>query len=218
MMRLVAPPEVVAPPGAAGPPAGEPTDPLRALAAQAVGGDAQAQRTLVITLGPPLLRVVRSVLGAGNADVEDVLQEVMLTLCSALAGFRGECKTLHFACRVAVQVAMNARRRAGYRTRHTPSVPPEELAELSRDDLSPAELLAAARRREILRELVGELPPPQAEVLVLHDMRGYSVLETAETTAAPVNTVRSRLRGALAALRARVQGDPALRDAVGGEP
>jgi len=213
MMRLVRPTEVAATPAGAGSP-GEPADPLRALAAEALAGDAQAQRTLMIALGPPVLRVVRGVLGVGSPDVEDVLQEVLLTLHTALAGFRGECKTVHFACRIAVQTAMNARRRAGYRARHTPVVPFEELAELARDDLSPAELLAAARRRELLRELLGELAPSQAETLALHIMLGYSVAETAAATGAPVNTVRSRLRGALALLRTRVQGDRALLEAV----
>src|SRR6185369_13008728 len=79
MIRLVSSPEAAATPDGVGPSAGEPTDPLRALAAQAVSGNAQAQRTLMITLGPPLLRVVRGVLGASSPDVEDVLQEVMLT-------------------------------------------------------------------------------------------------------------------------------------------
>jgi DNA-directed RNA polymerase specialized sigma24 family protein len=118
---------------------------LRALASQSLSGDARALRTLMVTLGPPILRVVRGVLGVGDSEVEDVAQEAMSALCGALAGFRGECTTLHFACRIAVQIAMNARRRAGYRQRHTSVVPADELAELARDDLSPAEMLAAAR-------------------------------------------------------------------------
>ena len=81
------------------PAGGEPADPLRGLAAQARGGDARAQRTLMVTLGPPILRVVRGVLGVRNSDVEDVAQEAMSALYAALAGFRGECTTLHFACR-----------------------------------------------------------------------------------------------------------------------
>jgi RNA polymerase sigma-70 factor (ECF subfamily) len=198
-------------------PAGEPADPLRGLAAEALGGNPRAQRTLMITLGPPILRVVRGVLGAGSPDVEDVVQEAMVALYGALAGFRGECKMIHFACRIAVQIAMNARRRAGYRQRHTPVVPSDELAELARDELSPAALLASARRREIMRELLGELPPPQAEALALHIMLGYSVAETAAATGAPSNTVRSRLRGALAALRERVQSDSALLEVMKGE-
>lgn len=200
------------------PSAGEQADPLRAVATRAAAGDERAQRTLLAALGPTLLRVVRGVLGVGHADVEDVLQESMLALCAALPSFRGDCQTSHFACRVAVQTAMNARRRAAHRQRTTPALPPDELAELAREDLSPAELLAAARRREVLRVLLGELPPPQAEVLALHTMLGHSVAETAAVTGVPANTVRSRLRAALAALRERADADAALAEAVRGEP
>jgi RNA polymerase sigma-70 factor (ECF subfamily) len=113
---------------------------------------------------------------------------------------------------------MNARRRAGYRIKHTPNSPPEELAHLARDDRSPAELVLAERRREQLRLLVAELPDTQAEVLALHSVLGYTIEETAQVTAAPIDTVRSRLRNALAKLRERLRSDRALLELVRGEP
>ena len=186
-------------------------DPLRALASDAACGDAQALRTLLIALGPALLRVVRAIVGRDHSEVEDVVQEAMVAVHEALHTFRGDCSTTHFASRIAVHTAMNARRRAGHRTRHTPLAAPEEIACCAADDPSPAEALAAARRREALRELLDELPPAQSEVLALHIVLGYSVEETAASTSVPVNTVRSRLRAALAALRSRVTtGDTRL--------
>jgi RNA polymerase sigma-70 factor (ECF subfamily) len=216
MLRLVRSPDAAAKPAAAT--AGEQADPLRALATRAVAGDDRAQRTLLVALGPALLRAVRGVLGVGHPEVDDVLQESMLALYSALASFRGDCQTSHFACRVAVQTAMNARRRAAHRRRTTPNVPPDELAELAHDGASPAEELAAARRREVLRVLLEDLPPVQAEVLALHTMLGHSVAETAAVTGVPVNTVRSRLRAALAALRERAVADAVLAETTRGEP
>jgi RNA polymerase sigma-70 factor (ECF subfamily) len=200
------------------PPQGRPDDPLRALAAAAGAGDREAQRTLLVAIGPSLLRIVRGVLGNAHPEVEDTLQEAMVAAHLALAGFRGECTTLHFACRVAVQTAMNARRKAGYRSRHTPSMPPLDLVDLARDDRSPAQLTEAARRRAALRQLLCELPAVQAEVLGLHTLLGYTVEETAAATQVPVNTVRSRLRNALARLRERVQGNALLRETSEGEP
>src|SRR5580765_1724600 len=105
MLRLVRTPEGAEKRGTAT--QGEQADPLRAVAARAVAGDGRAQRTLLAALGPTLLRVVRGVLGARHPDAEDVLQESMLALCGALASFRGDCRTSHFACRVALQTAMN---------------------------------------------------------------------------------------------------------------
>src|SRR4051812_12963800 len=78
-------------------------DPLKPLAVLCRSGGAEAQRTLLVTVGPAMLRVVRGVLGSAHSDVEDVLQESMVALHLALPGFRGECSTLHFACRIAVQ-------------------------------------------------------------------------------------------------------------------
>jgi RNA polymerase sigma factor (sigma-70 family) len=191
-------------------------DSLRALVAEARRGDERAARTLLVALGPALLRVVRGVLGANDPDVEDVLQEAMVAVFAALPGFREECKTSHFACRIALQIALNARRRGKYRKRHTPSAAPEELDRYVVEGPSPADSMTAARRREALRGLLLELPTPQSEVLALHIVLGYSVEETAAVTGAPVNTVRSRLRAALASLRERVHATPALFDAVKG--
>jgi RNA polymerase sigma-70 factor (ECF subfamily) len=189
---------------------GRAEDPLGPLSAAAAAGDRAAQQTLLVTVGPSLLRVVRGVLGARHPDVEDTLQEAMVSLHLALVGFRGECTTLHFGCRIAVQTALNARRRSGYRTRHTPNTEPAELDELARDERSPAEAFEAAACREALRTLLSELPTAQAEVLALHTLLGYTVEETAATLAVPQNTVRSRLRAALARLRERVPTRPAL--------
>jgi RNA polymerase sigma-70 factor (ECF subfamily) len=187
-----------------------PADPLKSLVSATIRGDTNAERTLLVTLGPTLLRAVRGVLGGSHPDVEDALQDSMAAVHAALPRFRGECKTLHFACRVAVQTALSARRRASYRHRHTPSVSPDELSELATDERSPAEAQAALARRNALRQLLDELPAVQAEALVLHVVLGYSIDETARATECPRDTVRSRLRTALAALRTRVGADLAL--------
>jgi RNA polymerase sigma-70 factor (ECF subfamily) len=196
--------------GVSDPLAESPADPLKSLVAAAIAGDHHAERTLLVALGPSLLRTVRGVLGPAHPEVEDALQDSMSAFYQALPGFRGECGTLHFACRIAVRTALNLRRRAGYRSRHTPPHSPDELSDLARDERSPAEARTAATRRDTLRGLLDELPEVQAEALVLHVVLGYSVDETARMTTVPRDTVRSRLRSALSALRARVGADRVL--------
>jgi RNA polymerase sigma factor (sigma-70 family) len=202
----------------AGGPRADRADPLRAIASAAARGDRAAQRTLLIETGSALLRTVRAVLGSGSPELEDVFQEAMTAVHLALPGFRGECTTLHFVCRVGVQTAMNARRRGRTRARHVAAIDDAELAELARDEVSPSELLSAARRRSALRQLLSDLPELQAEVLALHTMLGYTVEETAQVTGAPVNTVRSRLRAALAALRLAVLEDGTRLEIVRDDP
>jgi RNA polymerase sigma-70 factor (ECF subfamily) len=192
-------------------------DPLRALAVSAAAGNDRAQRTLCAALGRPLLHVLRSAMGVGHPDIEDLLQESLTALLGALPGFQGQSTTLHFACRVTLHTAMNARRKAGHRRRHLASLPPEELEEMARHESSPAELVAATRRRETLRRLLDELPVGQAEVIGLHTMLGHTVEETARALGIPANTVRSRLRTALGVLRDRLRDDDGLLETMKGD-
>src|SRR5262245_43813837 len=83
------------------PPADQPIDALRAVAVAASSGDVEARRTLTLAIGPGVLRAVRGVLGVSHPDLEDVLQEALVAVHTALAGFRYECKVQHFASRVA---------------------------------------------------------------------------------------------------------------------
>jgi RNA polymerase sigma factor (sigma-70 family) len=185
----------------------ERVDPLRALASAAAGGDSRAQRTLFVELGPLLLRTARAILGGQHPEVEDVLQESMIALVAALPRFRGECTTRHFASRVAVQIALNVRRRSRLRGKYVAVVPEEELDDVASPEASPAERSDSARRREALRELLCELPEIHAEVLAMHVVLGCTVEETSLALGVPPNTVRSRLRRALGTLRDSIQGD-----------
>jgi RNA polymerase sigma-70 factor (ECF subfamily) len=173
----------------------------------AVSGDRHATQTLVASVAPAMLRATRGVLGADHPDVEDVLQDGLVGLMDALATFHGHCSVLHFACRVAVLTSLAARRKLQLRGQHHAEAPEEASVE----GVDP---VAAARRRQALRELCDELSPQQTEALVMHCVLGFSVEEVADATEAPFNTVRSRLRLAKEALRARIAADPDLRDTL----
>lgn len=193
-------------------------DPLWALYIKAANGDANAQRTLLAALGPALLRVIRAVLGSGHADVEDALQEAMLAIHASLPSFRGECTITHFACRIALKTALKVRRYTAYRARSTSPASNDQLDNLASSiAVESSDTIAAHERREILRELLCQLPVVQAEVLGLHTMLGYSIEQTAAATGAPINTVRSRLRNALSALRDRVNTDQTLLEVLRGD-
>jgi len=168
-------------------------------------------RRLVVAVGPAMLRAVRKVLGHATSDTEDVLQDAVEGLLHALATFRGECTVLHFACRVAVLSALASRRRADYRAQWTADVP-EAVDFCLSPAPSPAEGVSANQRREILGMLLDELPPAQAEVLVLHCALGFSVEEIACAGNHPMETVRSRLRLAKLTLRARISASPELAE------
>lgn len=186
-------------------------DPHRALARAAGQGDSAAVGELLKQLLPAMLRVVRQVLGTTHPDAEDVLQEAASGLVEALGTFRHESSVRHFACRVALLTALNARRRFQLRERLTPSAPAGALDAALGDERLRADVLAE-RRRKVLLELLNELPQAQAEVLALHCVLGYTVAETAEATGVPPNTVRGRLVSAKNALREALSLDTELEE------
>ncbi|HEY3254415.1 MAG TPA: sigma factor-like helix-turn-helix DNA-binding protein, partial [Polyangiaceae bacterium] len=117
---------------------------------------------------------------------------------------------------VALRTAMNARRRqrAAKRNHGTPDL--MDTDETASDDAPPDLLVASRASLELARQLCDSLPPPQAEALALHCVLGYTMSEVASICGAPLETVRSRLRSAKAALVERALADPRLRDLVEG--
>jgi RNA polymerase sigma-70 factor (ECF subfamily) len=186
-------------------------DSLLPVARLAGARSRNAMRQLVEAVGPAMLRAVRKVMGHRTAEVEDVLQEAVEGLLVAVGAFKGECTVLHYACRVAVLSALAARRRAGFRAQFMLDVPGAAEVAASREP-SPMEGVAANRRRQLLGLLLDELPPVQAEVLVLHCALGFTVEEVAASVGRPVETVRSRIRLAKQALRERIGASSELAE------
>jgi RNA polymerase sigma-70 factor (ECF subfamily) len=179
--------------------------------ARAATFDRRAAESLLLSVGPVMLRTIRRVLGPGAQDAEDVLQEASEGLLGALASFKGECSVRHFACRVAVFTALAWRRTVSFRRQRAIELPDEAELSSSGED-SPAEKVLRARRREALEMLLDELPPPQAEVLVLHCALDFSIDEIAAAVGRPAETVRSRLRLAKRALRERIGASAELAE------
>jgi RNA polymerase sigma-70 factor (ECF subfamily) len=186
-------------------------DPLLPWARLAGAGDRHAMRELTRAVGPAMLRAVRKVMGHRTADVEDVLQEAVEGLLLALRSFKGQCTVLHFACRVAVLSALALRRKTSLRAELVVDAPDagETTASLAP---SPVEVVATNRRRHVVGQLLDELPPAQAEVLVLHCALGFTVAEVAAALGRPVETVRSRVRLAKQTLRERISASSELTE------
>ena len=181
-------------------------DDLAALVAGCRRGERAATTTLLTTVGPSMLQMIRRVLGGNDPDVEDVVQEALMALVKALPTFRGDCSTRHFGCRIATLTALKARRRKHAGIQEVLVADDEEPGE-SADE---RDWILASCRRQTLRRLLDELPGVQAEALVLHHIAGLTVDEIASTLGAAVETVRSRLRLAKTALRERAATDPSM--------
>lgn len=187
------------------------SDPLLPVLRRAGAGDREAARELVKAVGPAMLRAVRKVMGPRTADVEDVLQEAVEGLLLALPSFKGQCTVLHFACRVGVLSALASRRRANFRAELVVDAP-DAAEDSASPAASPLEGASANRRRQVVGQLLDDLPPAQSEVLVLHCALGFTVDEIAASLGRPAETVRSRLRLAKQALRERISASAELAE------
>lgn len=183
-------------------------DPHGELARAAADGDLTAMRQLLDAVAPRVLRVVRSVLGGSSPDAEDVAQESLIALVRALPAFRGECPADGYAARIAVRTAVAARKRRLGREQRLRELPQA----IEQTEPPAAEHYAAELRKDLIRELLGELPEAQAETLALRVVLGCSLEEIASATGAPLNTVRSRLRLAKQALKERIEADAELAE------
>ncbi|MBX3207180.1 MAG: RNA polymerase sigma factor [Labilithrix sp.] len=190
-------------------------EPLAPVLARAVDGDRAALEVLLRHVSPSVLRALRSMLG--TTDIDDALQESLLAFVDALPGYRGETNLRRYALRIGIRTALAARRRerarSGLFERHVEATEP-----LVASPSSPSDDLLNVRRREAFRMLLDELPENQAEALALRVVFEYSLEEIAAVTGALVNTIRSRVRLAREALRARIEADPELQQLLEGAP
>lgn len=184
------------------------------LAKAAATGDTAATTLLLRKLAPEMARVVRGVMGPYAADSDDATQQALVALIHALPAFRGECAPAGYACRIAFRTALGVRKRA-QRSRRLSD--PTIDADAFPSTESPSARREAERRMQLLRTLLDELPPEQAEAICLRTVLGWSLEEIAQTSGAPLNTVRSRLRLAKEALRGMIAADPSLASELGVE-
>jgi RNA polymerase sigma factor (sigma-70 family) len=199
-----------------GSPGREDASPQVELVRSAVAGDAAATARLLEVLTPRLAGVARAVMGRAHPDLEDTLQQTLIAFVQALPTFRGECDPAGFATVIAVRTALAARERASKsRARHDDET---DASSLPSDRPSPGEEAVGERRREIVRQILSQLPFEQAESLALRFILGWSLQEIADHTGAPLNTVRSRLRLAKVAVRRRIVSDAALLHALEVDP
>ncbi len=188
--------------------AGEAQSAALLLVRAANAGDERATKQLLKAVAPRVGRVVRVILGFGHPDCDDVTQLALIAFTQGLTAFRGECQPSHYASRIAVRMAVQARRRS-------------RVLHARFDDLSEGEEPEATnvhddvlveRRKRIVRDLLGVIPAEQAEALALRVALGWTLEEIASASDTPLNTVRSRLRLAKEALRRKIEADPMLRD------
>ena len=130
-------------------------------------------------------------LGVSPEAVDDAAQEVFVVAARKLDAIEvGKEKAFLFGA--AVRVASDSRRAQSRRRQAPFEDQPEPI------DATPAagELVDQKRARELLDDLVGQLPEDTRPVFVLFELEGMTMAEIASCLDLPAGTVASRLRRA----------------------
>jgi RNA polymerase sigma-70 factor (ECF subfamily) len=153
---------------------------------------------IVATHADIVFRTLRR-LGVSEADADDGVQQVFVTLARRIAEVRPGSERA-FVVGTAVRVAAD-QRRARRRRRDEPALVPVSDVSDSRDR-SPEGLLDRKQGLALLDAMLARLPDDQRAVFVLFEIEGFTTAEIAELAGIPPGTVSSRLHRARAAFEA----------------
>jgi RNA polymerase sigma factor (sigma-70 family) len=147
-----------------------------------------------------------------GTDVEDLLQEVFYELVRAHRLLMPIDTVSSWLFRVARNRITDMFRRKTVETFSALGAEDEDGASLNFEDLLPSPNAgpeAEVLRKELLAALnsaLEELPPEQREVFIAHELEGRSFNELSAATGIGTNTLLSRKRYAVLALRKRLEG------------
>ena len=124
-------------------------------------------------------------------DAADALQDAYISAFRRAASFRGEAKVTTWLHRVVVNACLDRIRKNKVRAAEPLPENPDRVEVLSSVDNAADELMQNVERADVAAAL-RQLNPDQRAALVLVDMEGYSVEETATMLGCAVGTVKSR--------------------------
>lgn len=186
------------------------------LARRAAAGRADAWDELLAQYSERFYNLAVHFAG-GTEDAEDLTQEICLRLYQNLRQYRGDVPLGAWALRLSRNLCID-HYRCARRERRTSAVSEEVLVQLPAGGEDPQ---AAAQRRQQLRavyQALEEMPEDAAEVVLMRDLQGWSLAETAAYLDLPVGTVKSRLHRARLDLADRVTARLGASGAKGALP
>jgi RNA polymerase sigma-70 factor (ECF subfamily) len=168
----------------------------RGLVHAFLAGDEHAFRELYRRCTPALYRIAWRLSGGRGEDAADIVQDVWLRASRRLDTFRWDSALQTWLTSIAINCA-----RERSRQRRDDSLP--LLADLpsTRSD----------ERRLELEQAIQALPPGYREVVVLHDIEGYTHDEIAGLLGIEPGTSKSQLFRARRAMRVALSGSRSVR-------
>lgn len=145
----------------------------------------------------------------GAARPDDVVQDAFLRVVRNSQAFKGQSKFKTWLYTIARNLCVDASRRDRFRNGPSLDAPvagddSPTLGERVASDMPGSDALRNTtdlQFRDAYEQAMAKLPAEQREVFSLREISGLSFAEIAEATGANENTVKSRMRYALKALR-----------------
>ena len=160
------------------------TESLERLMRLAQQGDKKAYATLFRTI-IPLLRALISRRLSNTADMEDVVQDILLSLHRASHTYNAG-RSFKIWMNAIARHRLNDHLRWAYKK--------EALIEIGLDDLTleipSADVTENRDRNEYIIKMLDSLPEKQKQILMLMKLEGYSAVETAATMKMSVSAVK----------------------------
>jgi RNA polymerase sigma-70 factor (ECF subfamily) len=167
-------------------------DTERELIRRAAEGDARAIRALYDRYAPRVYAIVRRI-AADDDLAQDYAQEAWIRAIRALPTFRGDARFSKWLHRIAVNSALQALRKNESRTRREGPAP---------EQIPVAPIHADTLLRKRLEQALDNLPEGMRQVLILHDVEGYTHEEIGDVLGVTSGTSKSQLFKARAKMRA----------------
>lgn len=165
-------------------------------------GDRRAFGALFEFFGPRLKTYLKR-MGANEAQAEEIVQDVMLTVWRKAASFDpAQASVSTWIFRIARNRQIDLFRRAT-----KPELSPDEPLLQPAPEQAPFDSLSQAQIDAHVREKLETLPPEQLDLLKAAFYEGLSHSEIAEAYDLPLGTVKSRIRLAFDKLRGLIKRD-----------
>lgn len=167
-------------------------------------GDDAARTELVMRHGRRLFGLAAGLLGGGDADVNDVVQETFLVAFDGgLKAFKSEAALSTWLCGVLVNRVRKLRR---YRLSR-PAGPLDDAGrEPAKGDPTSRSPATEVEQRIDVATMLDSLPPEYREVIVLREWQQMSYAQMASVLGVPERTAETRLTRARRMLRQRFGG------------
>lgn len=178
-----------------------PTMTEQTLIANLQAHDPAAYAVLIESYSNLVYRVVYNILQTPQ-DAEDALQETFITIYNQIGNFRGESKLSSWIYRVATNTALNCiQRKKRKMGQDVPMISDDddEETELEIGDALtplPETMLESQETAVLLHEALQELSPKLRSALVLFELEGLSMKETAVALDISESAAKLRVRRA----------------------